>query len=451
MFALLKRLSLRTALWEALTNTGWLFADRIFRMGIGLLVGIWVARYLGPAQYGLLSFALAFVSLFTAIATLGLPGVLVREFVNRPHDSDAIIGSAFLLQIAGGLTSVLIVVAIALFARPDDALARLIILILSLQLVFKSSEVIKFWFESKVRSKHTVVAELGAYLVVATIKIILILLEAALLAFVWVYLLQFVLTAVLLFLMYALKSGRPAWKPRWLEAKRLLSHSWPLIISGLVIMIYMRIDQVMIGQMLDDEAVGIYSVAVRLSEIWYFIPTAIVASVFPNLLKTRHVSHARYLEKLQLLLDLLVVIALTIAIPMTFLSSWIVSVLFGSAYAGAGPVLSVHIWTAVFVFMGLASHKWRLAENLQYQSVYRNPAGAALNLGLNYFLIPIYGPIGAAFATLAAQSLPGFFFDALDPKCRGIMKMRLRSLSLVSPLGRLISMLRNSFEGNQSN
>jgi O-antigen/teichoic acid export membrane protein len=406
---------------------------------MALLVGIWIARYLGPAQYGLLSFSLAFVSLFTAIATLGLPNVIVREFVNRPHDRDIIIGTAFFLRLIGGVAAAILVVAGVFLVRPDDQLSRLIVTILSFQLVAKSSEVIKNWFESKVRSKYTVFAELGAYLVVAITKIALILVEAPLMYFVWAYLFQFVLTAVLLFIMYFLTFGTPKWLPRIQEAQRLLKESWPLIISGLVIMIYMRIDQVMIGQMLDDESVGIYSVAVRLSEIWYFIPTAIAASVFPNLLKTRQQSKTRYHEKLQMLLDTLVVLSLMIAVPMTFLATGIVSLLFGSEYSGAGPVLSIHIWAAVFVFMAMATSKWRLAEGLQYQSAYRNPTGAALNVGLNFLLIPKYGITGAAVASLAAQALPGFIFDAFDPKCRYIMIMRIKAISLYSPIKRVIS------------
>jgi O-antigen/teichoic acid export membrane protein len=427
------RLHNRLNLQKILINTSWLFADRIISMGVGLLVGVWVARYLGPEQFGLFNYVAAFVALFSAIATLGLNGIVVRDLVKEPKATNATLGTAFVLQLIGGLLAVGMAVIVIGYLRPGDALAKLMVAVLGFVMVFKATEVVKYWFESQVQSKYTVWAENAVFIVIAGIKIVLILSHAPLMAFVWAVLAEAALVALALLCVYArCGSGLRNWQVQIQRAKSLLKDSWPLILSGLAIMVYMRIDQIMLGQMLGDEAVGIYSAAVRISEVWYFVPMAIVASVFPSIIEAKKKSEALYYQRLQWLYDVMVVLALSVAVPMTFLSDWAVSLLFGQAYEQAGAVLAIHIWTAVFVGLSFSSGRWFINEGYTLLALKRNLLGLVVNVILNTYLIPLYGPKGAALATLLSYFMASYASDLFSRKTRMVFLQKTRALFLLS-------------------
>jgi O-antigen/teichoic acid export membrane protein len=418
----------RPNLLKALINMAWLFSDKLLRMGVGLFVSVWVARYLGPEDFGLFSFAIAFVSIFGGLSTLGRPGIVVRDIVSEPKSSLETLGSSFVLQVIGGITAFTLLLILIPIFRPHDRSAISIVTIIGLTLLFKASESIKCWFESQVQSKYTVWAENAVFVAIAVTKIGLILAGASLLAFVWISFLEGVVTSILLFAMYEWAGGRiRVWRFSLARAKTLLHHSWPLILSELAVVVYMRIDQIMLGQMLDDKAVGIYTAAVRISEAWYFIPVAIVGSVFPSLLDAKKTSETLYLEKFQKLYDILVMVALVVAIPVTFLADQIVEELFGKEYIEAGTILSIHIWTALFVFLGVASGKWFLAENRQLLAFQRVFWGMVVNIALNLVLIPKYGGGGAAVATLVSQAVAALLIDVTHKDTRLMFRMKLKA------------------------
>ena len=430
--SLRSRVERRPELLKILSNIGWLFGDKVLRMGVGLLVGVWVARYLGPEGFGRLSYAAAFVGLFGAVATLGLQGIVVRDIVRDPDGADATLGTAFVLRLSGGLLAVALVLCAVTLARPDDDLARIMVAILGLALVLQSSEVVKYWFESQVRSRYTVWVENGAFLVMAAVKIVMILHKAPLLAFAWAVLAESVLVAAGLFAVYARLEGRlKAWKPRLDRAKSLLRDSWPLILSGLAVMVYMRIDQVMLGQMIGPEAVGLYSAAVRISEAWYFIPMAVVASVFPAIIEAKKKSEKLYYDRLQKLYDFMVLVSVSVALSVTFTATWIIQSLFGRAYEDASTVLSIHIWASPFVFLGVASGKWFLVENRQLLAFFRVFWGMVVNVLFNGILIVQYGAIGAAYATLLSQITAALLFDVFQKETRKMFKMKLKAFFIL--------------------
>jgi len=434
-----RRIAHRPNLVKIVDNIGWLFVDKVLRMGVGLFVGVWVARYLGPEQFGLLSFATAFVGLFGAIAGLGLQGIVVRDIVRDPSRKEDTLGTAALLQFIGGLLAYGLILATIFWLRPDDALAKALVAILGSTMLFKASEVAVYWFESQVLSKYTVWVQNGSFLVFAAIKIVLILNNAPLIAFASVIMAEALMVALLMLVMLGLRGPRLRHLRITLaRAKALLADSWPLLLSGIAIVIYMKIDQIMLGQMVGDEAVGIYSAAVRISEVWYFIPMMIVASVFPAILEAKKRSEAQYYQRLQHLYDLMVWLSVAVALPMTFLSTPIVTLLFGENFSASGTVLAIHIWASVFVFLGVASGKWFLAENRQMLSFYRAALGAVVNIILNFLLIADYGPVGAAVATVISQATAAFLFDAVQPVTREMFLMKIKSMNLL----RLSSHLR---------
>jgi PST family polysaccharide transporter len=194
----------------------------------------------------------------------------------------------------------------------------------------------------------------------------------------------------------------------------------------------MKIDQIMLGQLIGDEAVGIYSAAVRISEVWYFVPMAIVVSVFPAILEAKKRSEKLYYDRLQRLYDVMVWLAIAVALPMSFLSTTIITLLFGDAYKQAGTILSIHIWAAIFVFLGVASGKWFLAENRQILSLQRTVFGAIANVILNLVLISQFGTIGAAIATVLAQLSAALFYDLMQKETRHMFIMKLNTINIIS-------------------
>lgn len=408
-------------------------------MGIGLFVGVWIARYLGPEQYGLLNFALALSGLFGIVATLGLQEIVVRDIVREPDSAKLTLGSAAMLQFIGGLVAFLLILGAIAYLRPDDAMARIVVAILGAMMLLKVSEIAVYWFESQVQSKYVVWVQNGVFLVFSAIKILLIVNEANLIAFVFAMLAEAAVVAVILLLVMGFRgSSLTSLSMNVQRAKKLLHDSWPLFLSGMAVVIYMKIDQIMLGQMVDDKAVGIYSAAVRLSEVWYFIPMAIGASVFPAILEAKKRSEEQYIARLQKLYDIMVLCSVSGALLVTFFAKPVVVLLFGEAYVVSANVLAIHIWASVFVFLGVASSKWFLAENRQVLSLQRTVLGALVNVALNLLLIPGYGVIGASVATVVSYSIAGFFADLLQNETRQMFVMKLNSLNVLSSISRIL-------------
>ena len=425
-----RRLAHRPNLLKIVDNIGWLFFDKVLRMGVGLLVMVWVARYLGPQQYGLLNFAIAFVGLFSAVSALGLQSIVVRDIVREPMCKEETLGTTAVLQLGGGVLAYGLILGAIFWIRPDDVLAQGLVAILGSMMLFKASEVVIYWFESQILSKYTVWVQNSIFLVFATVKLVLVFANAPLLAFAWATVAEAVLFALLLVALLRLHGiGLRKLKVSLARAKELLADSWPLLLSGLAITTYMKIDQIMLGQMLGDEVVGIYSAATRISEIWYFIPVMIVASVFPAILEAKKQSDALYQQRLQHLYDLMVWLSVAVAFPITFLAGPIVAVLYGDAYAESGTVLAIHIWASVFVFLGVASSQWFIVENRQILSFQRTLLGAIINVFLNYILIPQFGAVGAAYATVLAQASVGLLYDVFQKETRPMFKMKLKSFN----------------------
>jgi O-antigen/teichoic acid export membrane protein len=408
-----------------------MFAEQMLRMVAGLLVGIWVARYLGPTKFGIFSYVIAFTSLFSGIAKLGMDSILVRELVNQPDYQVKYIGTAFWLKIVGALI-VLALTAAILPWMSNDQTTNIYILIIIVGLFFQSFEIVDFYFQSQVLARFVSVCKIIQLTFSTIVKIYLMLTGADLVWFVWVTLLDQITLAISFAIAYRLHKSKflPLNVFDVTIAKRLLKDSWPLILSAIMVMLYMRIDQIMIKEMLGEREVGIFSAAVRLSEVWSFIPIMVAASVFPAILNAKKTDAILYLQRLQRLHTILVWIAFSIAIPMTFLSEWLVVSLYGEAYRMAGSVLKIHIWTSVFVFLGVASSKWFISENLQTLAFWRTAYGALINIVLNLILINSYGIIGVAYATLATQIFSAYLFDLFNKKTRPLFIIKTKSFFL---------------------
>jgi len=410
-----------------LENISWLMVDRVVRMGMGLFVGVWVARYLGPIQFGSLNFAGAFVALFGSVTTLGLDGIVMRELVHKAEDRHEILGTTLALRSVAGLVAVGVSIAILRLIQPHDRQALLLVSILSLTLVFQAFDTIDAFFQSQVRSKITVWAKNGVFLVFAAIRVSLIYAKAPLWTFAAAMTSEIALGAAGLVLGYRLSGGRmSSWRSSKQRAVHLLKQSWPLILSGMAIMVYMRLDMVMLKIMKGDFAVGLYAAATRVSEVWYFIPLAIVSSVSPAIMRAKDNPELFY-GRLRKLFSLMTLSACAIGSIVALSSHAIIRILYSSGYSGAAPVLVVHVWASVFVFLGVAQSPWDISKNMLKLSLYRTVTGAIINIAMNFYLIPRYSAMGAAVATVASYAISGVFANAFSARTRPIFYMQMKS------------------------
>ena len=403
--------------------------ERLVDMTIRFFVGAWLVRYLGPDQYGVYSYALSFVVLFGALSSLGLDNIAVRDLSKDKPDAGAILATVLALRLAAAVGTIGLL-AVTIFSLEDDGLTRVAVLIAAGQLLFHPAHVFDLWFQSQVQSKYVVWTRSVVTVLFSGSQIVFILAGLPLTAFIVLILVQAALTALGLFICFRLAGPGPLrWRPRLATARAMMRDAWPLIIAGVSISVYMRIDQVMIGEMIGLAEVGIYGAAVKVSEIWYFIPTVIAASVFPKIVQLRQDAHpTTYKARMQTLYDGMALLSYGVIGVITVLAAPIIEVLFGPDFGASAAILQVHIWALLFVALGVARAKWLVAENLTLFSMVATVLGAVVNVGLNVLLIPSYAGLGAAWATLFSYTVAAYLSCLLLKPMRPVFAQLTASL-----------------------
>ncbi len=414
------------------TNTSWLLGERVISLGITLVMGIYTARYLGAADFGLFNYARSFAAILLTIAPLGVDNLLARNLLNNPEQRNMIMGTSMIVRLAGTLACLLLVFVVNMLVH-RDVNTQLLVMIVAASVVFEPFYLLNQFFTAHVQSRYHAYCELIKTLFSATAKILLIWYRAPLIWFALVLILESLTYAFTSVSFYSLRFGSlRRWRSSLVYLRSLLRDSWPLAISGMVIMLHLKVDQVIIRFLLGNKSVGYYAAALRLSESTYFIPVVICASLLPPMLNARSTSPELYHTRLQQLFNLMVVLSVGIALPVTFLGEWVIDFLFGKAYHPAGPVLVYHIWSGVFVALGVASNGWLITENLHRIALYRTILGVAANIGLNFLLIPHLGIKGAALATLISQAVTAWLSNVFSPRTRILFLMQTRALFGIS-------------------
>jgi PST family polysaccharide transporter len=419
----------RSTLQRVAHNVSWLVAEQLLRMGTGFLVGTWTARYLGVEQYGLLNYAIAFTSIFSPFVSLGLDQIVIKRLTQTPVERGKFLGTAFLLKVYGSMVVLCLVIGSSLIVNRTDHGLIYLTAVLAASGLFQGLDVIGLWFQSQIQSKYIAAARGGAYLIATILKASIIWVKAPLICFAYATVFEAVLLAINFVVLYqSTRNSKCTWYWNSNVAKSLLKESYPLLFSGFAVMIYLRIDQVMLKTLVGEQAVGIYSAATRISEIFYFIPTIVVSSVAPVIYAAKQDGSEQYHQQIQRVLQFMVLCAFLIIGLMSFFSEQIILVLFGQSYAAAGQVLSIHVWASIFVFLGSATSPWFVAEKLTHLSLRRTLIGAITNVLLNFYLIPRYSAVGAAVATVVSYSFSDVFSNAIHPKTRKLFLMQVQSL-----------------------
>lgn len=418
-----------TSTKKALGNVVWLFSEKIITMALALLVSIMLARYLGVSDFGKLNYLISFIAILMPFSALGLNALIVRELVNGNVDSGTILGTGLTLRAVGGLLSILLTVIFCFFNQ-ELLISSNWLILGAVGSSFSCIYIFDFYFQSIVKSQYVVKTRLTVLILSSTAKLLSVYLNLPLSIFLSLVIIEPILTGFLLNLFFKCKNSKSMnFKLNLKYGIELLSQSKWLVLSGFMAVVYLKVDQLMIGEMLGSNELGIYSVAVRMSEVWYFFPTAIVTSFFPKLLKSRN-NPSLYKSNLQKLCDALFWLGMFVAIVVTATSNLFIGLLYGNEYNFASQVLNVHIWAGVFIFMRALLSKWLIAEGLLRFSLLTHGVAAIVNVILNYIWIPQYGIIGAAWATLISYALSSYFVLWFNSRTVPMAKIMTKTITL---------------------
>jgi PST family polysaccharide transporter len=412
-------------------NSAWLVLDKGLRLLFGLVVGAWVARYLGPSLYGQLAYVLALVALFQAVAILGLDGIVVREIARDPSVAGAILGTAFILRLSAGVAGWLGSIAcMAMINGPGDRSVGLTALAGAV-LVFQAADTVDLWFQSQSQSRRTVFAKLTALLLSNGVKIWLILAGAPLQAFAAVMVVDAIAAALGLVFAYRRFPCAQRWTRVRGMSTMLLGEGWPFMLSGVAIMVYMRIDQIMIRELLSEHELGLYAAVVPLATVWQFIPMTLSVSLAPFVARKKAESEAAYWLALGRIFRAFSLFGWLACIVTLLLAGFIVSMLLGPEFSDGSAVLAIYVFTNLFIGLGVAQGLWLVNERLPILSLYKALIGAVVCVLGNFVLLPIMGIAGAAITAVLAQFTAAVLSNVVFS--RRILVLQFRSLFLLRP------------------
>ena len=402
------------------------------------LLTMWVlARHLGPDDFGTLNYLLAIIAMLGPIVALGLNSIVVRELKNQPQSNDKIISTVICFRLIGALIGAILCFCFAYFSDGISDVDEVALYILGFASIFKGLNGLEFWFQARIAAGVVVKMRIFVVVLFAAFKIISVVNSTNIILLISIFAIEQVVLGLGFLFIYVRATGSFQLNQcDWVYGGKLIKQSCWLILSGIASVIYLKIDQIMLEQMVGREAVGIYSVAVRLSEVWYFFATAVVISVFPVLLTARSKDTSLYYQRLQQICDLLFVSAVLCATGVSLFAPMLIPILFGEAYSESATILTIHIWAGLFVFMRALVSKWLIAEYLLKFSLISHGLGAVINITANYLLIPSFGGVGAAYATVLSYAIASYVTFWLHPSTIPIAKVMSHSLLLPLTFGR---------------
>lgn len=387
------------------SNASWALAARIFNTLTSFIVTIYLVRYLGPTNYGELSYAVSFVGLFSIIASLGLENVLYRDLVKYPDRRGAYLGTAFTIRLIAGVFAGLAVVAAAYLTTPGDV-SRLAIVMLSGTYVFMAFNVVINEFQANVAQKYPSLVTLAVVVILNLLKIAVMTTGGGVLYFALILLLEPVFYAIFFIYIRLRHYGSfTDWHFDKQVARSLMIDAWPFIFVALFTALYSRIDQIMLKHLIDSAAVGVYDAALRLAEAWLLLPAIIASSLFPAIVNGKKLGIAEYRTRLLIMSSVFVGLAVAVAVPFSIFSDTVIALFYGSEFSGSAVVFSIYLWVGVWVAIDIVTRHYLLVENRRKTIFFLTAGTAILNTGLNFILIPAFGPAGAAWSTFIAYAV----------------------------------------------
>ena len=397
------------------SNTAWMIGGQVFQMGLTLVVGMLTARYLGPSNYGIINYTASYVSFFTTLCQLGFTSTAVKELLDHKENQGEILGTTIFFRVCCSLLSTVAVVGLVYMLDDGDKLIIWIAFLQSLSLVFHSFDMIHYWYQSRLESQTSVKIQSLAYVIMAAYKITILVLGRSVGWFAFSTTLEIAVVAFSLIWVYRKGEGQKL-KISIPIGIEILKRSYHFILSGLMVTIYSEMDKIMLGQMLNDTAVGLYAASMKISTMWSFVLTAVINSARPVIISSRSTNYDTYIKQNKRLYAAIIWVGIVAALGISICGRWIIYFMYGQEYLAATSSLQISAWYTMFSMLGTARGIWIVCENKSKYVKYYLGLGAILNIVLNYLLIPEFGPGGAAMATLLTQiftavAAPALFKD----------------------------------------
>lgn len=411
-----------------LLNTSWMMAEQVLRILSGVFVGIYIARYLGPEEFGVLSYVLAISTFMIAISRLGMDAILIRELVNAPEKKQILMGTAFWMMLAVALACYLIV-GVVIWNTGELVTVKIYASIISLSTIFTSALVVDFCFQSEIRARASAICKSVTLFMMSFVKLYFIYMQVDLVWFVYAFLMDHLILAIVFFLA-AYQQKRIGFLKFfcWKDAMHMLASAWPLVLGAVSIQIYMRVDQIMIRNMLGLHEVGVYSAAVRIYEAWAIVTGILTVSLLPAIVKLKQGGEKNYHKRMAQLFRLVIWLSVLAALIVSITSEYLMVLAFGQEYRSSAPVLDIIMWTAVFAAMGSVSARYFNVERMERKFAVRTALAAVLNVGLNFLLIPLYGIKGAALSTLICTFFANYLMDWFDKDLTTLLNIKHRAM-----------------------
>ncbi len=413
---------------KPLKNAAWIVGCKCVQALLGLVISMLSARYLGPANYGIINYAASVVAFVIPVMQLGLRSTLVQEFINDPEGEGKTLGTALCMNMVSALACMVGVVTFVYAVNGDEKTTVAVCALYSINLFFQALEMIQYWFQSKLMSKYPSVVALAAYAVMSAYKIFLLVTEKSVHWFALSQSLDYAVIAAALLIIYK-KLGGERLRFSFSRAREMFAKSRYYIISGLMVTVFQQTDRFMIKLMLGDAETGYYSAAVACAGISGFVFAAIIDSMRPVILEAKNKSQEDFENNMSLLYSIVFYLSLMQCIVMTVGASLIIYVLYGNEYLAAIPALQVIVWYVTYSYFGSVRNIWILAEKKQKYLWIINLSGAILNVALNYFMISAWGIVGASVASVLTQLFTNFILGFLMPPIRRCNVLMLRGLN----------------------
>ncbi len=386
-----------------LHNVLWLLGDKVTKALCLLVISALLARYFGPETYGKLAYALAFIAIFQGIANLGLDSITVREIATNRKRAADIVGTVFGLRLLAGFILWPLSTFLAYIFGGNGEGDLLIVALVGGILMFQATDTIDLWFQSQGYNRKTVVAKLSVYVIGSAVRLYLLYLNCPLWVFALMATVDTIILSAALSLMYKSFPIVQRWQFKRREAIGFLREGWPFMLSGVAVLVYARIDQIMIKNILGDYDLGIYSVAALISGFFAVVPVSICTAAAPHVANLKKDSHESYMRAIGLIALFLLFIAVGISAVVYLLAGHIINLLYGEQYAAASDVLRIHIFSTIPLFLGVAQNLWIVNERKGMIILYKTVSGAIVSVILNAVLIPSYGIEAAAYSAIMTQ------------------------------------------------
>lgn len=410
-------------------NAFWIIGGKAIHMLFAFIVGILTARYLGPGNYGLINYAAAYTTFFFSLCTLGINSVIVKEMVDSPEEEGAALGTTICLRGISSVLSAFMILGIVLIVDGDEKTTLAVTALSSLGLIFQVFDTFNYWFQAHLKSKYSAIASTIAYIVVSVYKLFLLMKGAAVEWFALAAAIDHIVVALLLFLSYKRLKG-PKLSFSLKKAKMLLRSSRHFILAGIMVSVYGSVDKLMLKQMLNESAVGHYATAVSVCNMWVFVLTAIIDSMYPVIMKNNNENVLEFERSNKVLYAIVFYIAMFVSAVICVIGEPLIQIMYGEAYLPAAAPMRVITWYVAFSYLGVARNAWMVSKNKQKYLVFLYVGAAVTNVILNAALIPYWGAVGAAAASLVTQFSTIFVFPVLIKDLRPNAKLMLDAILL---------------------